>query len=92
MRIRFRALDFGQTAKQISFAQIEIGFLCKVGCGDGARVIGLFARVVHSAVRYLDSEKKSLRQPTTTAAVSSAAKRRAECTYFGRGLRHPSLH
>ena len=47
MRIRIRGSDFGQIAKtKISFAQIETGFLCEIGCGDGARIIGLFARVI----------------------------------------------
>ena len=26
--------------------QIETGFLCEIGCGDGARVICLLARVI----------------------------------------------
>ena len=28
------------------FVQIEIGFLCEIGCGDGVRAICLFARVI----------------------------------------------
>ena len=26
--------------------QIETGFLCEIGSGDGVRVIGMFARVI----------------------------------------------
>ena len=39
-RFWFRSL------KQISFVQIETGFLCEIGCGDGAPIICLFARVI----------------------------------------------
>ena len=67
--------------KQISFVQIETGFLCDIGCGDSGRVIRLFARMI---------EQLGLRTPSTTA-VSGAAKRRAECTSLGPGLKHPSL-
>ena len=35
-------------------------------------------------------EQLGLRTPSTTA-VSGAAKRRAECTSLGPGLKHPSL-
>ena len=35
-----------RSQKQISFMQIETGFLCEIGCGDGARVICLFARAI----------------------------------------------
>ena len=65
--------------KQISFVQIETGFLCDIGCGDSGRVIRLFARMI---------EQLGLRTPSTTA-VSGAAKRRAECTSLGPGPKHP---
>ena len=46
MRIRFRASDFAGRKKQSSFVQMEKGFLCEIGRGDGARAIRcLFARV-----------------------------------------------
>ena len=83
-RIRFRASDFGQDAKQIS-VQIRRGFWCEIGRGDGARVIIIFARVSKQLVF---SENTA----TSTIAMSGAAKRRAECTSLGPGLKHPSLH
>ena len=43
MRIRFRASDFGLLAKDKDHpCKVETGFLC----GDGARVIRFFARVI----------------------------------------------
>ena len=35
-----------RSQKPISFVQIETGLLCEIGCGDGARVICLFALVI----------------------------------------------
>ena len=47
MRIRFRVSDFCQVAKtNIVRANRSRLFLCEIGCGDGARVIYLFARVI----------------------------------------------
>ena len=47
MRTRFRASDFGQVAKtNVVCANRNTGFWCQIGCGDGTRVICLFARVI----------------------------------------------
>ena len=35
--------------KLCSSVQIETGVLCEIGCGDGARVICLFARVIQQS-------------------------------------------
>ena len=40
--------------------QIETGFLCEIGCGDGARVIRLVARVIQQLD--FDSENSSQRR------------------------------
>ena len=51
-RIRF----WSDRQKQISFVRIETPFLCEIGSVDGARVIHLFACVIHKYRWYLDSE------------------------------------
>ena len=48
--------------KQISFVQIETGFLCEIGCRNGARVMYLFVCSCDSAVGFLDSENSSQRR------------------------------
>ena len=54
-----RASDFGQVTKiNLVRAKIETGFLCEIGCGDGARVI-CFVCSCNSAVRFLNSENLS---------------------------------
>ena len=94
MRIRFRASDFGQVAKQISFVRTETGLLREIGCGDGARVICLFARVMQQLGFWTQKSKPTLTglaprrvhfdRPWTQASkpvltnFSLAAKRRAE--------------
>ena len=70
----------------MSFADIETGFLCDVGCGGGARVIiCLFDRREIQQLVFGFKESK----PTSTTAMSGAAKRRAGCTSLGPGLKHP---
>ena len=71
------------------FVQIETGFLCEIGCGDGAQVICLFARVIQQLVFRLRKFKPT--STTDATAVSGAAKTRAECTSLGPGLKRPSL-
>ena len=82
MWIRFRASDFGLVAKRNLIrakCKIETGFLC----GDGARVIRFFARVI---------QQSGFRPQTIQANVNYCfVRRRAECTSLGLGLKHPSL-
>ena len=83
MRIRFRASDFGQVAKQISFVRIETGFLHEIGCDDGVRVICLFARVIQQ----LGFGTQRIQANVDHCYVW----RRGVCTSLGPGLKHRSL-
>ena len=88
MRILLRASDFcSDREKQISSCKIETGFLCEIECGDRARVIFLFARVIQQ----LKFGLRRIKPTSTTTAMSGAAKRRAECILLGPGLKHPRL-
>ena len=64
MRIRFRAPIFVRSQEQISFVQIETGFLCEKS--DAEMVLGSFVCSCDSAVRFLDRKFK----PTSTAAMA----------------------
>ena len=86
MRIRFRASDFGQVAKINLVRAIETGFSYEIGCGDGARVICLFARVIQQLVFWAQKI-----QANVDLLIFGAAKRPFECTSPGPGLEHPSL-
>ena len=44
---------------KISFVQIETGFLCEIGCGDGAPVICLFTRRVIQQVGFCTQNMKT---------------------------------
>ena len=80
MRIRFRASDFGQVAKNNCHScKIETGFLR----GDGARVIYFFAHVIQQ----LGFRTKKIQANVDYCDV----RRRAECTSLGPGLKRPSL-
>ena len=80
MRIRFRASDFGQVAKNNCHScKIETGVLC----GDGARVIYFFAHVIQQ----LGFRTKKIQANVDYCYV----RRRAECTSLGPGLKRPSL-
>ena len=79
MRIRFRALDFGLVAKIKLSCKIETGFLC----GDDARVIRFFARVIQQLGFWTRKIQANV--------DCSYVRRRAERTSLGPGLKHPSL-
>ena len=79
MRIRFRASDFGLVAKIKLSGKIETGFLC----GDHARVILFFARVIQ--------QLRFWAQKTQPNVDYCYVRRRAERTSLGPGLEHPSL-
>ena len=80
IRIRFRASDFGQVAKNNCHScKIETGFLR----GDGARVIYFFAHVIQQ----LGFRTKKIQANVDYCYV----RRRAECTSLGPGLKRPSL-
>ena len=64
--------------------QIETGFLCGIGCGDGARVL-CFVCSSDSAVRFRN-------QKIQADVDYCCVWRRAECTSLGPGLEHPSLY
>ena len=85
-RIRLRASDFGQVAKINLVRAIETGFSYEIGCGDGARVICLFARVIQQLVFWAQKI-----QANVDLLIFGAAKRPFECTSPGPGLEHPSL-
>ena len=79
MRIQFRASDFGLVAKIKLSCKIETGFLC----GDHARVIPCFARVI---------QQLGFTTQKIQANVDYCyARRRAECTWLGPGLKRPTL-
>ena len=80
MRIQFRASGFGLVAKiNYHSCKIETGFMC----GDGARVIRFFARVV---------QQLGFRTQKIQAKVDYCyVRRRAECSSLGPGPKHPSL-
>ena len=79
MRIRFRNSDFGQVSKDIFHScKIDTSFLC----GDGARVICFFARVIQQ----LGFGTQKIRVNANYCYV----RRRAEFTSLGPGLEHPS--
>ena len=80
MRSRYRASDFGLVAKiNIISCIIETGFLC----GDGARAIRFFARVI---------QQLSFWTQKFQAIVDYCyVRHRAECTSLGPRLEHPSL-
>ena len=79
MWIPFRASDFGLVAKIKLSCKIETGFLC----GDHARVIPCFARVI---------QQLGFTTQKIQASVDYCyARRRAERTSLGPGLEHPSL-
>ena len=59
--------------------KIETGFLC----GDGARVICFFARVIQQLVFFTQKIQDNVDY--------CYVRRRAECTSLGPGLTHPSL-
>ena len=61
--------------------QIETGFLCGIGCGDGARVL-CFVCSSDSAVRFRN-------QKIQADVDYCCVWRRAECTSLGPGLKHP---
>ena len=83
MRIRFRASDFGLAAKvnasKYHSCKIETGF----SCGDGARVIPFFARVIQQLGFWT--------QKIQANVDYCYVRRRAECTSLGPGLEHPNL-
>ena len=70
----------------MSFVKMETGFLCELGSGDSARIICLFAR----AVQQLGLWTEKIQAYVDYCCVC-AAKRHAECTSLGPGLKHPSL-
>ena len=62
--------------------QIETGFLCELGCEDGAQVICLFARVIQQLGFWTQKNQ---------ANVDYYVRRRAERTSLCPGLEYPSL-
>ena len=93
MRIRLRASDFGSdrfSSKpnlKISFVQIETGFSVRNRIRRWCWGHFVCLVVIQQYVFELGKFK-----PTATTDLSGAAKRRAECTSLGPGLKHPSLH
>ena len=71
---RFRASDFSQIADTNHVCEIETGFSCEVGCGDGARAICLFARVAQP----LDLWTQKIQANIHYCCCVCAAKRHAE--------------
>ena len=69
----------GRENKALS-CKIETGFLC----GDGARVIRFFARVILQLGFWTQKIQASV-------DYRCYVRRRAECTSLGPGLKHPSL-
>ena len=60
MRIQFRVSDFGQVAKANVVRATSKRGLCEIDCGDGARVIWLFPRVMQQLGFW--TQKKTLSQ------------------------------
>ena len=73
-----------RSQKQISFVQKKTDFLCEIGCGDGARVICLFARVIQQLGFWTQKFK-----PTSTTARSGAAPSALRSALDS--IKHPSL-
>ena len=65
-------------------AGIETGFLCEIGCGDGARVICLLARVIQQ-FRFWTQKIHA------DVDYCCYVWRRVECTSLGAGLKYSSL-
>ena len=80
MRIRFRASDFGLFLKIKLSCKVETGFLC----GDDARVIFFFARVVQQLGFWT-------REVHANVDYYCYPRRRAERTSRGAGIGHSSL-
>ena len=57
-----------RSQKQSSFGQIETGFLCQIGRGDGTRAICLFARVILQ--QFIQGFGHRKFKPTSTTAMS----------------------
>ena len=79
VRIRFRASDFDLVAKIKLSCRIETGFLC----GDHARVILFFARVIQQFGFWTHKIQANVDY--------CYVRRRTERTSLGPGLEHPSL-
>ena len=79
IRIRFRASDFGVVVKINFSCKIETGFLC----GDDARVILFFARVIQELCFWT--------QKIQANVDYCYVRRRTERTLPDPGLEHPSL-
>ena len=63
--------------------QIETGLLCEIGCGDGARVICLFALVIQQLGFWTQKIQSNVDYYYVWC--------RAECASLGPGLKLPSL-